>query len=73
MTFEQGAAMPVVYLTAHHMMLFTGNLRRRSRVLIHSVAGGVGLAAIELARTRDCEVFGSHRGRYGALSIRTQS
>jgi len=58
MTFEEAAALPVVYLTAHHMMLFTGNLRRRSRVLIHSAAGGVGLAAIELARTRDCEIFG---------------
>jgi NADPH:quinone reductase-like Zn-dependent oxidoreductase len=59
MTFEEAAAMPVVYLTAHHMMLFTGNLRRRSRVLIHSAAGGVGLAAIELAKTRDCEIYGT--------------
>ncbi|MGH9888312.1 MAG: zinc-binding dehydrogenase, partial [bacterium] len=58
MTFEEGAAMPVVYLTAHHMMLFSGNLRPRSRVLIHSAAGGVGLAAIELAKTRDCEIYG---------------
>jgi NADPH:quinone reductase-like Zn-dependent oxidoreductase len=40
------------------MMLFTGNLRPRSKVLIHSAAGGVGLAAIELAKTRDCEIFG---------------
>ena len=29
MTFEEGAAMPLVYLTAHHMMLFSGNLRPR--------------------------------------------
>jgi NADPH:quinone reductase-like Zn-dependent oxidoreductase len=58
MTFEEAAAMPVVYVTAHHMMLFTGNLRRRSRVLIHSAAGGVGLAAIDLAKTRDCEIYG---------------
>jgi NADPH:quinone reductase-like Zn-dependent oxidoreductase len=58
MTFEEAAALPVVYLTAHHMMLFTGNLRRGSRVLIHSAAGGVGLAAIQLAKTRDCEIFG---------------
>lgn len=58
MTFEEGAAMPVVYLTAHHMMLYTGNLRRRSKVLVHSAAGGVGLAAIQLAKTRDCEIFG---------------
>lgn len=58
MTFEEAAALPVVYLTAHHMMLYTGNLRRRSRVLIHSAAGGVGLAAIQIAKTRECEIFG---------------
>jgi len=32
--------------------------QRAARVLIHSTAGGVGLAAIELARTRNCEIFG---------------
>jgi len=58
MTFEEAAALPVVYLTAHHMMMFTGNLRPRSKVLIHSAAGGVGLAAIQLAKMRDCEIFG---------------
>jgi NADPH:quinone reductase-like Zn-dependent oxidoreductase len=58
MSFEEGAALPVVYLTAHHMMLYTGNLRRGARVLIHSAAGGVGLAAIQLARIYDCEIFG---------------
>ncbi len=59
MTFEEAAALPVVYLTAHHMMLFTGNLRRGSKVLIHSAAGGVGLAAIDLARAHGCEIFGT--------------
>jgi NADPH:quinone reductase-like Zn-dependent oxidoreductase len=59
MSFEEGAALPVVYLTAHHMMLYTGNLRKGSRVLIHSAAGGVGLAAIQLAKTRECEIFGT--------------
>lgn len=58
MTFEQAAALPVVYLTAYHMMIYTGNLRPRSKVLLHSAAGGVGLAVLELAKTRDCEVFG---------------
>jgi NADPH:quinone reductase-like Zn-dependent oxidoreductase len=59
MSFEEAAALPVVYLTAHHILFFTGNLRPRSKVLIHSAAGGVGLAAIQLARTRDCELFGT--------------
>jgi synaptic vesicle membrane protein VAT-1 len=58
MKFEEGAAAPVVYLTAYNMMLFTGNLRPGSSVLIHSAAGGVGLAAIQLAKTRDCTIIG---------------
>jgi synaptic vesicle membrane protein VAT-1 len=71
MSFEEAAAMPVVYLTAHHMMLYTGHLRRRSRVLIHSAAGGVGLAAIELARTRDCEIYGvASAGKHDFLRAR---
>jgi NADPH:quinone reductase-like Zn-dependent oxidoreductase len=55
--FETAAALPVVYLTAHHMLRRVANVRPGSRVLIHSAAGGVGLAAIQLAR--DCELFGT--------------
>jgi len=58
MTFEEAAALPVVYLTAHHMMFFTGYLRPGSSVLIHSAAGGVGVAAIQLAKIRGCTIFG---------------
>jgi synaptic vesicle membrane protein VAT-1 len=58
MTFEQAAALPVVYLTAHHMMFFTGHLRPGSSVLVHSAAGGVGVAAIQIAKTRGCTIFG---------------
>jgi NADPH:quinone reductase-like Zn-dependent oxidoreductase len=50
MTFEEAAAMPVVYVTAYHMMVRQGQLRRGERILIHTAAGGVGLAAIQLAR-----------------------
>ncbi len=59
MSFESAAALPVVYLTAYNMMFWTGNLRQGSRILIHSAAGGVGLAAIQLAKTRGCEIFGT--------------
>jgi NADPH:quinone reductase-like Zn-dependent oxidoreductase len=58
MTFEEGAAFPVVYVTAHNMMLWNGHLRPGSSVLIHSAAGGVGLAAIQIARTRGCQILG---------------
>ena len=59
MTFEEGAALPVVYVTAYDAMLFTGALRPGSTVFIHSAAGGVGLAAIDLAKTRGCTIVGS--------------
>ena len=59
MSFEEAAALPVVYLTAYNMMLFTGTLRPGSSVLVHSAAGGVGLAAIQIAKTRGCTIFGT--------------
>ena len=59
MTFEEAAALPVVYLTAHHAMLYTGTIHKGSRLLIHSAAGGVGLAAIQLAKAFDCEIYGT--------------
>jgi NADPH:quinone reductase-like Zn-dependent oxidoreductase len=58
MSFEEGAAFPVVYVTAYNMMLWTGNLRAGSSVLVHSAAGGVGVAALQIARTRGCVVLG---------------
>ena len=58
-SFEAGAALPVVYLTAHHILNFTGFVRPGSTVLIHSAAGGVGLAALDLLRGKGCVVFGT--------------
>ncbi len=58
MSFEEGAALPVVYGTAFNMMLFCGNLREGSTILVHSAAGGVGLATIDIARTKKCTVIG---------------
>jgi synaptic vesicle membrane protein VAT-1 len=51
MTFEEGAALPVNYLTAYHMLFRVANVRPRERVLVHMAAGGVGIAALQLCRT----------------------
>src|SRR5262249_50171703 len=60
MTFEQGAALPVNYLTAFHMLHHVAHLRPRDRVLVHMAAGGVGLAAIQLCRlVEGVEIFGT--------------
>jgi NADPH:quinone reductase-like Zn-dependent oxidoreductase len=50
LTFEQGAAIPVNYSTAWAALVGYGSLQPGERVLIHSVGGGVGIAATQLAR-----------------------
>lgn len=51
MSFEEGAALPVNYLTAYHMLFVVKRIRRGDRVLIHMAAGGVGTAVLQLCRT----------------------
>jgi len=57
-SFEQGAAFPVVYLTAHHMLVRVAAARRGESVLVHAAAGGVGLAVAELGRFLGLRVIG---------------
>ncbi|MFF5720923.1 SDR family NAD(P)-dependent oxidoreductase [Streptomyces buecherae] len=56
-TAAQAAATPVVFLTAHHGLCDLGRLGPGDRVLIHAGAGGVGMAAIQLAQHLGAEVF----------------
>jgi NADPH:quinone reductase-like Zn-dependent oxidoreductase len=50
MDLNQAAALPVNWLTAHHMLHRLGKLQPGMTLLVHMAAGGVGLAAIALAR-----------------------
>ncbi len=51
MSFEEGAALPVTYLTAYHMLFNVCRVRSGDHVLIHQAAGGVGTAASQLCRS----------------------
>ncbi|HSN82311.1 MAG TPA: medium chain dehydrogenase/reductase family protein [Polyangiales bacterium] len=51
MSFEEGAALPVTYLTAYHMLFNVFRVRSGDHVLIHQAAGGVGTAASQLCRS----------------------
>lgn len=51
MSYEAGAALPVNYLTAYHMLFRVAALRPGEHVLIHMAAGGVGIAALQLCKT----------------------
>jgi NADPH:quinone reductase-like Zn-dependent oxidoreductase len=59
LSFEQGAAFPVNFGTAYAALILMGGLRGGDRVLIHAAAGGVGTAAIQIARNAGAEVFGT--------------
>ncbi|HEV2997637.1 MAG TPA: medium chain dehydrogenase/reductase family protein [Solirubrobacteraceae bacterium] len=59
LSFEQGAAIPVNYATAWAGLIGYGNLQRGERVLIHAAAGGVGIAATQIAKRHGAEVYGA--------------
>jgi NADPH:quinone reductase-like Zn-dependent oxidoreductase len=59
LSFEQGAAFPVNYGTAYAAMIIMGSLREGDRLLIHAAAGGVGIAATQIARNVGAEIFGT--------------
>ena len=56
-SLEQAAALPVAYLTGMYGLLRVAKLRPGMRVLIHAAAGGVGMAAVQLALRARAEVF----------------
>ncbi len=59
LSFEEGAAFPVNYGTAYAALVIMGGLKEGERVLIHAAAGGVGIAATQIARSRGAEIFGT--------------
>jgi NADPH:quinone reductase-like Zn-dependent oxidoreductase len=59
MTFDDAAAIPVSYLTAYHSIVTMGNMLPGDRILIHGAAGGVGIAAVQLAKARGLSIFGT--------------
>ncbi len=58
LSFPEGAAIPVVYLTAWCALEELARLRERDRVLVQAAAGGVGLAAIQIARRKTDRITG---------------
>jgi NADPH2:quinone reductase len=65
-TFAQGAAMNVPYATAYHALINRARGEAGETVLVHGASGGVGIAAVQLARARGLTVIGTagtDRGR----------
>jgi len=59
LSFEEGAAIPVNYLTAWALLVAMGGLQKDEAVLIHNAGGGVGLAALDIAKHIGAKTFGT--------------
>src|SRR5713226_588449 len=59
LSFEQGAAIPVNYLTAWALLVTMGGLQKGEAVLIHNAGGGVGLAALDIAKHIGAKTLGT--------------
>ncbi len=59
MSAEQGASIPINYLTAWQLIVVMGGLKANETVLIHSAGGGVGIAATQIAKHIGTKVIGT--------------
>lgn len=57
LTFEEAATIPLVFVTAQYALVHQARLAPGERVLIHAATGGVGLAAVQIARRIGAEIF----------------
>lgn len=63
LSFEEGAALPVNYLTAWALIVAMGGLKPDEAILIHNAGGGVGLAALDIAKHIGAKTFGTASSR----------
>ncbi|MEU5959554.1 polyketide synthase dehydratase domain-containing protein, partial [Streptomyces sp. NPDC047525] len=56
-SFQEAATIPTVFLTAYYGLRDLAGLQPGERVLIHAAAGGVGMAAVQLARLRGADIY----------------
>ncbi|PYI75077.1 MAG: NADPH:quinone reductase, partial [Verrucomicrobia bacterium] len=71
-SFAQGAAMGTPYATAYRGLFQRADARPGETVLVHGASGGVGTAAVQLARARGLRVFGTAGSDEGRKLAREQ-
>jgi NADPH2:quinone reductase len=57
MTFEEGAALPIIYPTSYAGLVFRAALARGETLLVHAAAGGVGTAAVQIGKALGARVI----------------
>ncbi len=72
LSFAQGAAVGVPYATAYRALVSRAAARAGETVLVHGASGGVGLAAVQIARTLGLTVLGTAGTPEGLELVRAQ-
>ena len=62
MSFEQAAALPIVYPTSYAALVFRAHLEPGENLLVHAAAGGVGLAAVQIGKALGARVLATAGG-----------
>ena len=62
MTFEEGAALPIVYPTSYAALVLRAAIRPGETLLVHAAAGGVGLAAVQIGKALGARVLATAGG-----------
>ena len=62
MSFEAGAALPIVYPTSYAGLVFRAGLKTGESLLVHAAAGGVGLAAVQIGKALGARVIATAGG-----------
>ncbi|MBP2327048.1 acyl transferase domain-containing protein/NADPH:quinone reductase-like Zn-dependent oxidoreductase/acyl carrier protein [Kibdelosporangium banguiense] len=67
-SFTQAAGVPIAFLTAYHALAGLANVQEGQSVLVHAGAGGVGMAAVQVARHLGADVYATASpGKWAAL------
>ena len=69
-SYAQGAAMGVPYATAYRALFMRANAKPGETVLIHGASGGVGIAAVQLARAHGMHIIGTAGSDRGMDAVR---
>ena len=71
-SFEEGACLGIPYATASYALFHRGGAKRGQSVLIHGATGGVGLAAVQLARRAGLRIFATGGSETGRVLLKNQ-
>jgi NADPH2:quinone reductase len=62
MSFEEGAALPIIYPTSYAGLVHRAQLQARETLLVHAAAGGVGIAAVQIGKALGARVLATAGG-----------